>query len=146
MGGIGSVTNSWLPDKGAVGAYIRSQRELANLSLRELSRLSQVSNAYLSQVERGLHEPSLRVMSAVADALSVPLHDLLARTQEGAGDQAEKDDGREVDVEAAIRAERRLSHSQQEALIAVYRSYLAVSAAVSVLDPAPKKNSERSGA
>lgn len=146
MGGIGPVTNSWLPDKGAVGAYIRSQRELANLSLRELSRLSQVSNAYLSQVERGLHEPSLRVMSAVADALSVPLQDLLSRTQEGAGDQSEKDNDREVDVEAAIRAERRLNHSQQEALIAVYRSYLAVSAVTSVLDPVPKKKSQRSEA
>lgn len=105
--------------------------------------MSQVSNAYLSQVERGLHEPSLRVMSAVADALSVPLQDLLSRTQEGA-DQPEKDNGREVDVEGAIRAERRLSHSQQEALIAVYRSYLAVSAATSVLEP-PKKT-RRSGA
>lgn len=133
------MTNAWLPDKGAVGAYIRSQRELANLSLRELSRLSQVSNAYLSQVERGLHEPSLRVMSAVAEALSVPLQDLLSRTRE-AGDNTGRPDSREVDVEAAIRAESRLSTSQQEALIAVYRSYLAVSAATSVMDPpAPKR-------
>ena len=125
-----------------MGAYIRSQRELANLSLRELSRMSQVSNAYLSQVERGLHEPSLRVMSAVADALSVPLQDLLSRTQEGS-DQPGRESARGVDVEAAIRAERRLSHSQQEALIAVYRSYLAVSAATSVLEP-PKKKPRRS--
>ena len=131
------MTNSWLPDKGAVGAYIRSQRELANLSLRELSRMSQVSNAYLSQVERGLHEPSLRVMSAVADALSVPLQDLLSRTQEG-GDEP-SDTARQVDVEAAIRAEQRLSTAQQEALIAVYRSYLAVSAATSVMEPPKKK-------
>lgn len=133
------MTNSWLPDKGAVGAYIRSQRELANLSLRELSRMSQVSNAYLSQVERGLHEPSLRVMSAVADALAVPLQDLVSRTQEGA-DAAEKAPIRQPDVEGAIRAETRLSPSQQEALIAVYRSYLAVSAASSVLkDPPPRR-------
>lgn len=138
------MTNSWLPDKGAVGAYIRSQRELANLSLRELSRMSQVSNAYLSQVERGLHEPSLRVMSAVADALSVPLQDLLSRTQEG-GEEHAGDNERQVGVEAAIRAEQRLSTAQQEALIAVYRSYLAVSAATNVIEPPKKRTRKAAG-
>ncbi len=123
------MSTSWTPDKGAVGAYIRQQRELASLSLRELSKLSQVSNAYLSQIERGLHEPSLRVMKAVAEALSVPLEDLLARTNEPT-DAALVPAKPKVDVEAAIRAEDRLAPAQQEALIAVYRSYLAVSAAI----------------
>ena len=57
---------------GALGAYLREQRELAQLSLRELSRLTHVSNAYLSQIERGLHEPSLRVLRALASALEDP--------------------------------------------------------------------------
>lgn len=105
-----------LPDRGAVGAYIRQQRELASVSLRELSRMSKVSNAYLSQLERGLHEPSLRVMKAVADALS--LEDLLARTQ----DSSDTPSKPRPDVEVAIRAEDRLSPAQQEvSLIAVYR-------------------------
>lgn len=122
------MSTSWTPDKGAVGAYIRQQRELARLSLRELSRLSQVSNAYLSQVERGLHEPSLRVMSAVADALAVPLEDLLAKTSPPSSEGPPR-----PTVEAAIRAETRLSPAQQEALIAVFRSYLAVSAATQAI-------------
>ncbi len=113
-------------DKGAVGAYIRQQRELAQLSLRELSKMSEVSNAYLSQIERGLHEPSLRVMKAVAQALSMPLEELLARSS----GQTEETPAPKVDVEAAIRAEDRLTPAQQEALIAVFRSYLAVSAAI----------------
>lgn len=120
------MSTSWNHEKGAVGAYIRQQREVARLSLRELSRMSEVSNAYLSQIERGLHEPSLRVMRAVADALSIPLEDLVSRTSATDSENAPA----KVDVEVAIRAENRLSPAQQEALIAVYRSYLAVSAAI----------------
>ena len=44
---------------------------MANLSLRQLSALTEVSNPYLSQVERGLHEPSVRVLKSIADALNV---------------------------------------------------------------------------
>ena len=43
------------------------------MSLRELSTLTNVSNAYLSELERGLHEPSLRVLRAIASALGTPL-------------------------------------------------------------------------
>lgn len=121
------MSTSWNHEKGAVGSYIRQQREVARLSLRELSRMSEVSNAYLSQIERGLHEPSLRVMRAVADALSIPLEDLVSRSST-AGEQDQS--APKVDVEAAIRAEPRLSPAQQEALIVVFRSYLAVSAAI----------------
>jgi transcriptional regulator with XRE-family HTH domain len=85
--------------------------------------MSQVSNAYLSQVERGLHEPSLRILAAVADALSLPLDDLTTRAR---ADVGPTNAGRGVDaVTAAIRAEPRLSQAQKEALLAVYSSYLA---------------------
>jgi len=112
----------WHPGKATIGSYIRTQRELSRLSLRELARMSQISNAYLSQVERGIHEPSLRVLAAVADALSLPLEDLTAQARPAA-EPAKP--GRGVDaVTAAIRAEPRLSQSQKEALLAVYSSYL----------------------
>ena len=62
---------------GPLGRFLREQRALASLSLREMARMAQVSNAYLSQVERGLHAPSLRVMRALADALEVPVEDLV---------------------------------------------------------------------
>ena len=45
---------------GALGDFIRSQRRLAELSQRELAKLADLSDAYLSQLERGLHEPSVR--------------------------------------------------------------------------------------
>lgn len=115
---------TWFPGKATIGAYIRAQRELSRLSIRELARMSHVSNAYLSQVERGMHEPSLRVLAAVAEALSLPLEDLMARAHP---DAAPARPGGEVDaVTAAIRAESRLTQGQKEALLAVYSSYLAV--------------------
>ena len=84
--------------------------------------MSQVSNAYLSQVERGLHEPSLRVLAAVAEALSLPMDDLTTRAHPDVGSTKA---GLGVDaVTAAIRAEPRLSQAQKEALLAVYFSYL----------------------
>ena len=53
------------------------QRQLAQLSLREMATMTAVSNAYLSQVERNLHQPSLKVMQSIADALGIPTADLL---------------------------------------------------------------------
>src|ERR671931_109401 len=86
---LGSVSDpfsaAWEAQRAAIGAYIRSQRELSSLSLRELARLTQVSNAYLSQLERGLHDPSLRVLVSIAEALRIPLEDLLQRGREGKG-------------------------------------------------------------
>ena len=64
--------DAWRMQLGVLGQVIRSQRNLAKLSLRELAALTDVSNAYLSQVERGMHEPSVRVLRSIAEALSIP--------------------------------------------------------------------------
>ncbi len=61
----------WPGNLKALGDYIRQQRQLANLSLRDLAARTNVSNPYLSQIERGLHEPSVRVLRAIATALNV---------------------------------------------------------------------------
>ena len=63
-----------------LGGFIRAQRQMANLSLRQLSALAEVSNPYLSQVERGLHEPSVRVLRSIADALNVSAETLHSTT------------------------------------------------------------------
>jgi transcriptional regulator with XRE-family HTH domain len=107
----------------ALGAYIRSQRQLADLSLRQLAELTSVSNPYLSQIERGLHQPSVRVLKLIAEALNLSTETLLAQ----AG-LLESDDSHTAEstssVETAIRAEERLTKEQKNALIAVYRSML----------------------
>ena len=63
----------------ALGEFIRAQRQLANLSLREMASMTSVSNAYLSQVERGLHQPSLKVLHSIAAALQLSTEQLLAQ-------------------------------------------------------------------
>jgi transcriptional regulator with XRE-family HTH domain len=103
-----------------LGGFIRVQRQMANLSLRQLSAMTEISNPYLSQVERGLHEPSIRVLKSIADALNVSAEILfeqagLIKGTEKFGDEA---------TELAIRADRRLTDPQRHALLGVYRSYV----------------------
>ena len=107
-----------------LGDFIRAQRQMANLSLRQLSALTEVSNPYLSQVERGLHEPSVRVLRSIANALNVSAETLLE--QAGLFSDTEKLD--DDATEGAIRADRRLNESQRRALLSVYRSYVEANA------------------
>jgi transcriptional regulator with XRE-family HTH domain len=110
----------WKAQVEAFGRYLKAQRTVSDLSLRELGRMTNLSNAYLSQLERGLHEPSLRVMRQLAEALGIPLETLLEQT--GFAAAAAKAAG---GTEAAIRADPLLSDGQKEALLAVYASYVA---------------------
>ena len=105
---------------GALGRFIREQRQLAQLSLREMARLASVSNAYLSQVERGLHEPSIRVLNALADVLEVPMEDLLR----GHAGRSTDSGGGDATVETSIKKDPGLTRSQKDSLLADYRSYL----------------------
>ncbi|GLZ56177.1 helix-turn-helix transcriptional regulator [Actinomycetospora sp. NBRC 106378] len=124
-GAAGSV---WDAQRQALGAFIRDQRRLARLSLRQLSALSHISNPYLSQVERGLHVPSVRVLQAIADALDLSAETLLEHAglvREQAGPSPGGRPAGGAAVERAVRADGRLTQAQKEALIAVYRSYTA---------------------
>jgi transcriptional regulator with XRE-family HTH domain len=126
-----AVTDSWQAQREALGAFIRTQRQMANLSLRQLAELTSLSNPYLSQVERGLHEPSVRVLKAISDALNVSAETLLAQAglvDAVAGQSADAAGetgagaGAEEATEDAIAADKRLSGDQKAALLAVYRS------------------------
>ena len=105
----------------AFGSYLRSQRKLAQLTLRELSDLAQVSNPYLSQLERGLHQPSVRVIKSLATALNLSAETLLAQAA-GIDDANGENPGGATDTEATIRADASLSDEQKAALLEVYRS------------------------
>ncbi|MDQ3765488.1 MAG: helix-turn-helix domain-containing protein [Actinomycetota bacterium] len=131
------VPNPWQAQLGALGAFIRAQRQLADLSLREMAALTRISNAYLSQVERGLHQPSLTVLRAIADALGLTTEQLLAQagwTQvvpTDAPTDAHPDNARPpapadppVSTEDSIRSDPRLTEAQREALLGVYRSFV----------------------
>ena len=116
-------SDSWKAQLEALGALLRAQRRAADLSLRELSVRTNVSNAYLSQLERGLHEPSLGVLTAITSALGVPLGSLLARA--GMLDRDDDEGESNVrDTEAAILRDPELSEPQRIALLSVYRSFV----------------------
>lgn len=120
------LTEAWQAQRAAMGAFIRSQRELADMSLRELSRVTQVSNAYLSQIERGLHDPTLKVLLQIANALNLSIDDLLSQAVHVVGTE-DAEPGATANgeglVEAAIAADRWLTDSEKQALLTVYRSY-----------------------
>lgn len=101
-----------------LGGFIRAQRQMANLSLRQLSALAEVSNPYLSQVERGLHEPSVRVLKAIAEALHLSVETLFEQAGLGGSTEAPDDEA----TERAIRADRRLTEAQRRALLGVYET------------------------
>ena len=106
--------------RNLLGSFIRAQRQMANLSLRELSAMTEVSNPYLSQIERGLSEPSARVLKSIAQALNLSAEALFAQ----AGlipEWTRRDDDAS---ETALRTDPRLTEPQKRALLAVYRSYI----------------------
>ncbi|MGO8884951.1 MAG: helix-turn-helix domain-containing protein [Streptosporangiaceae bacterium] len=121
------MTEQWDKQMESLGDFIRNQRKLANLSLRQLAELTSLSNPYLSQLERGMHQPSVRVLKAISGALNVSAERLLAQAgllDEVSGRVAGADERGPAAVEAAIEADGRLDDAQKAALTAVYRSML----------------------
>jgi transcriptional regulator with XRE-family HTH domain len=104
--------------RDTLGEFLRLQRGIAHLSLRQLSEMADVSSAYLSQVERGLYQPSAQVLKNIADALQLSVEALYARA--GLLDE----DERAPAVEEAIRLDDRLTTDQKETLIRVYRGFV----------------------
>src|SRR5215468_2875025 len=118
--------HAWQAQLGPLGAFIRAQRQLADLSLREMAAMTRFSNAYLSQVERGLHQPSLTVLRAIAEALGLTTEQLLAKAGWVQAAPAEASSGAPsgaasgtppAGTEDSIRADPRLTEAQREALI-----------------------------
>ena len=104
-----------------LGRVIRERRKQAEMSLRDLAARTDVSNPYLSQLERGLHQPSVRVLKAIAGALNMSAEALMV--QAGLLD-APADGEASPSVADAVRDDPALTDEQKAALLAVYRSYV----------------------
>lgn len=102
-----------------LGEFIRRQRELQELSMRQLADLSGISNPYLSQIERGLREPSEKVVEAIAENLQLSADALYEHGREG--EDAEEGD---EPVVTAIRADPRLTARERQALLEVYDAFV----------------------
>ena len=102
-----------------LGSYIRDQRRLTHLSLRKLAEAAEVSNPYLSQIERGLRKPSAEILQGIARALSISAESLYER--------AGMLERRDVDVVGEIRRDTSLTPGQRRQLVDLYRSFRAES-------------------
>ena len=101
-----------------LGSFIREQRASSRLSLRRLSELAGISNPYLSQIERGLRRPSAEILQQIAKGLAISAETLYVRAGILDGDT-------DADLEVHIHADQRLSAAQRQALIQIYRSFVA---------------------
>lgn len=108
--------NQRIPD---VGAYIREQRRNAQLSLRKLAERAGVSNPYLSQIERGLRQPSAKILKGIATALSVSAETLF--TQAGILDRGPEE--RSTDVLRSIFRDPDLTDGQRRELAENYERF-----------------------
>jgi transcriptional regulator with XRE-family HTH domain len=100
-----------------LGEFIRDQRRNARLSLRRLSELTGISNPYLSQIERGMREPSAKILQAIARGLRISAETLYVR----AGILEQRDDDR--DLVGEILRDSTISERQKQALVEIYRSF-----------------------
>ncbi len=104
-----------------LGAFIREQRERANLSLRRLADSAGISNPYLSQIERGLRTPSSLILQSLAQGLRVSAETLYAQAGILDPQETEADN-----VVQAIMRDSFLSPRQREILIDMYRSFCKI--------------------
>src|SRR3954447_10126242 len=117
-----------------LGDVIRQQRELQALSLRELARLTGISNPYLSQIERGLREPSATVVNAIADALDMTTERMYA----AAGIREDDGENGVSGVLAAIEGDPLLRPAQRRALTETYRASIVANGG-----PRPRRRAPR---
>lgn len=104
-----------------LGAYLKEQRQQAELSLRQVADLAGISNPYLSQIERGLKRPSAEILQALAKGLAISAEQLYVHA--GILDAPTGEDAT-IDTRQAIKSDPRLTDKQRKALLDVYDSYV----------------------
>jgi len=103
----------------SLGEIVRRQRELAELSMRQFAAMAGISNPYLSQIERGLREPSEQVAAAIAKALRTSVDALYKEA-------GMEDEPAPSAVADAIAADGDLTPRQRQALLTSYEAFLAL--------------------
>lgn len=99
-----------------LGAFLRRQRELAELTLNQFASTIGISNAYLSQIERGLRQPSRHVLSSIASGLHLSADAIEGYTRPAPPEASA--------VLAAIERDARLTARQRSMLADTYRSFV----------------------
>lgn len=124
------------PSENLLGDLIRRQRELAELSMRQVAAMAGISNPYLSQIEHGLRAPSAEVLNTIAATLGIPAEALRPSTtdrdHESVNDpdhQEEQPPDEHTSLVAAISHDPGLTARQRRALIEIYTAMTEVTAA-----------------
>jgi transcriptional regulator with XRE-family HTH domain len=99
-----------------IGSFIRTQREAAQVSVRQLAERAGVSNPYLSQIERGLRKPSAEVLSQIAKALRLSAEVLYVRA-------GILEPGQPSQVHDAIIGDTAITERQKRVLLDIYTSF-----------------------
>ncbi|MFT4008691.1 MAG: helix-turn-helix transcriptional regulator [Nocardioidaceae bacterium] len=104
-----------------LGKYLRAQREIAQVSLRTLARMTNVSDSYLSQLERGMYQPSPEVLTSIATGLGLAPDQLFRRM----GWLPASGTSGYAGVLDAIAGDDKLSQQQKSALVQTYKAMVA---------------------
>jgi transcriptional regulator with XRE-family HTH domain len=133
MVGMSSTPES---SQNLVGEIIRRQRELAELSMRQVAAMAGISNPYLSQIEHGLRAPSAEVLDTIAATLGIPSETLRSLTTDGDHEPEDDHDQEEGDqpdehtsLVAAISNDPGLTARQRRSLIEIYTAMTEATAA-----------------
>lgn len=84
----------------SLGAVLRRLRHEKEMSLQELANISGVSVGMISQIERDLANPSVRVLTAVRRALNVPVFAIF-------NESGDSEKSAEIDFDFVRRADQR---------------------------------------
>ena len=122
---------------GSLGDYIRDQRKSAQYSLRQLAAAADVSNPYLSQIERGLKKPSAEILQQIAKALRISAETLYVR----AGFLEDRGPG--SDVVSAILSDTTIGDRHKRVLIDIYESFRAGELPEAAPRPAAKRTTTK---
>jgi transcriptional regulator with XRE-family HTH domain len=110
-------------DAAKLGGFIREQRTAGQISLRQLAKAADISNPYLSQVERGLRRPSAEILARIAEGLRMSAETLYVQAgilEPRRGDHS---------VLAAIAEDPTLTERQGKVLLEIYAAFQAENSA-----------------
>jgi transcriptional regulator with XRE-family HTH domain len=102
-----------------LGEFIRQQRELSKMSMRQFASMVGISNPYLSQIERGLREPSDKVIEAIAERLQLSADALYEQAGRHGDEPVQQPPTREAICEDPL-----LTPRQRQALARVYDAFV----------------------
>jgi transcriptional regulator with XRE-family HTH domain len=72
------VSNSFPQAQKQLAILVKTRRLVLGISQEELAHQAGIDRTYASQIERGIGNPSLKVICGIADALGLEPHSLIA--------------------------------------------------------------------